>query len=134
MKTIAKISFLALGLAAVAAPAFSAATVNDTAAPAAKHPRLQAALKHRATLRAQVAKRLDLTADQKAQLKAKRAATAASLKALRADTTLTREQKKEKARELRLSARGDLKGSLKPAQKAKIQKLRERLKARRAAP
>ena len=57
----------------------------DTTAPAPtekRHPKLRALLKHRAAIRQAVARRLDLTADQKAQIKSHREKTVAALKAL----------------------------------------------------
>jgi Skp family chaperone for outer membrane proteins len=130
MKTIAKFSLLALGLAVAALPALTAAPTK--AEPGARHA-LRAKVERRAALKREVARRLDLSADQKAELKAKRAETHAALKALRADTSLTREQKKEKARELLQSARSDLRAKLTPEQSAKLDRARERAGHRRKA-
>lgn len=128
MKTLAKISLVALGLAACI-PAYAAAR-DKAADKLAHHPRLRAALQRRAAVRAAAAKKLDLTDDQKAQLKTKRQDTVAALKALRNDPNLTKEQKKEKAKELIQSARNEVRSALTPEQKKKAQAMRERLKER----
>jgi Spy/CpxP family protein refolding chaperone len=131
MKNLLKLSLLTLGLAAVSLPAFSAE--NDTATPpahAVRRPLLKALVQRRAALRQKVAKKLDLTADQKAQLKAKRASVVAAVKAIRHDASLTPEQKKAKARETLQAARADVRNVLTADQQAKLQKARQHLRQR----
>ena len=139
MKTFVKITLLATGLAATLATLpFANAADDGTVAPAAaagRHPRLRA-LMQRQAVRQRIAQRLDLSADQKAQLKAARASTAAAVKAIRTDASLTTEQKKAKVRETLQATRTQLRGVLTTDQQAKLGQLRaqirERLQARRA--
>src|SRR4051812_44692124 len=98
MKIASQIAVLALGLGTVALPAFSAATTENSAGKPVHHARALGLAKHRSELRKRVAEKLGLSADQIAQLKAKRASTAASLKAIHKDDSLTKEQKRAKAR------------------------------------
>src|SRR4051812_3887109 len=124
MKTLAKISLLTLGLAALSGSAFAAdAAPSDTTAPAAKHQhhrRVAAKRQHRAELRKHIAKKLDLTDAQKNQLKAKRTELKTALQGIRNDTSLTKEQKHAKARELLQSARTNFRSVLTPEQQAKL--------------
>jgi periplasmic protein CpxP/Spy len=124
MKTLVKLSLLALGLAVAAVPALTAAPDKSKLG---DRPMLKALVQRRAALKARVAKRLELTDDQKAQLKAKRGETRTALKALRDDTSLTREQKREKARELLQGTRSEMRSHLTTDQTAKLDKARERL-------
>ncbi|MEO5957942.1 MAG: hypothetical protein ABIR80_02410 [Opitutaceae bacterium] len=125
MKTLVKLSLLALGLIVSAVPALTAAPIKGDRG--ANRPHLKALVQRRAALKAHVAKRLELTDDQKSQLKAKRGETRSALKALRDDTTLTREQKKEKARELLKGTRSEMRSLLKADQTAKLDKARDHL-------
>jgi len=128
MKTIAKIALVSAGLLAATVPAFSAAKEKTGPADRLAHrPLLRALVQRRAAVRAQVAKRLDLSAEQVAQLKAKRSSTAEALKAIRSDSTLTAEQKKAKARETLQAARNDMRSALTPEQKTRLAKIRAKL-------
>jgi len=138
MKTFTKITLLAAGFAATVAalPVLAAADTTtgnaaSTAAPAGKHPGLRALL-HRRAIRQQVAKRLGLSADQISQLKSTRASTATAIKAIRADTSLTPDQKKAKARETIQAARTQMRGVLTADQQAKLGKIRTFLRNHRA--
>ena len=138
MKILTKITLLAAGfaVAASALPVLAAADASTgnattTVAPAGKHPGLRA-LMHRRAIRQQVAKRLGLSADQVSQLKATRASTATAIKAIRADTSLTPDQKKAKARETIQAARTQMKGVLTADQQAKLGKIRSFLRNHRA--
>jgi len=126
MKTLAKIIIIAAGVA-VAIP------VTNAVAPtlAANHPRLRALLVRKA-VRERVAQKLGLSADQVAQLKAERAKAITELKAIRADSSLTKEQKKAKARETIQAARSEARGMFDQEQLKKLHRLREHLQARRA--
>jgi len=132
MKILTKASLLALGLAVVSVPMFAAR--GERVDPGARKS-IRALVERRAKVRAQVAKRLDLSPEQATQLKAKRADTRNALKSLRADTTLSREQKREKARALLKGTRGELRALLSPDQTHKLdrahKRLRERVKERR---
>lgn len=134
MKTLAKITLLAVGFAVAALPAITAAA--DTApAPgdkpglAGKHPRLKALLQRKA-VRQRIAQRLGLTAEQITQLKATRARTVEAIKSIRADASLTTEQKKANARATVQAARGEMRGVLTPDQQARMGKLRALIRGR----
>lgn len=127
MKQLTRISLLAFGLTAVAFPAFSAEGDAPTDRP--RRPLLRALVARHAARQAQALRRLDLTADQISQLKAKRANTANALRAIRADSSLTREQKMAKAREVGQAARSEIRALLTPEQQAKLDQMRERSRA-----
>lgn len=129
MKALLKVSLLALGIVAAALPSMAAATTPEAATPAPRaHLRRGARLMRRAAIRRHVIQKLGLTDAQKAQLKAARASTVAAVKAIRADTTLTPEQKKAKVRETLQSARTQMRSALTPDQQAKLDQLRARIR------
>lgn len=117
MKTLTKISLVAATLAASVSFAYAG-------------PRHHAAADRHA-LRAHALKRLDLTAEQRSALKDRRAALKETLHGLRADGSLTKEQRKEKAREALTAARSAFRDTLTAEQKAKLETMRERAKHRR---
>jgi len=131
MKTLATITLLAAGLAAALPLVNAAETAPVTTPPAAAAtpPRLHAAQAHRAAMRQRLAKRLGLSADQTAQLKANRAKTVAAVKAIRADPALAADQKKGKVRATLQAARTEMRGVLTPDQQAKLRELRLRWRA-----
>lgn len=132
MKTLLKFTLLTAGLAA-AFPLLHAADPAPAApvpAPAANHPRLRALMQRRAAIRQRIAQRLGLSADQVAQLKSARAKTVAAVKAVRADSGLTPEQKKTKVRETVQAARTEMRGVLTPEQQKQLRKIQEHLRAR----
>jgi hypothetical protein len=128
MKTPAKILLLAAGLALAAVPFLRAADATGAARAGflANHPRLARFLMQRQAVRQHVAQKLGLNADQIAQLKAERTKTVASLKAVRADTTLAPDQKKAQARETLQSARTAMRGVLTPDQLAQWDAMKEK--------
>jgi hypothetical protein len=128
MKTLTHITLLAVGLTAAALSGLNAA--DTTAAPTAKHPRLQALLAHRQAIRQRIAQRLGLSTDQISQLKAERAKTVAAVKAIRADKNLTQEQKKTQVRDALKMARTEMRGVLTSDQQAKLRQMRARLHLR----
>lgn len=139
MKTLVKITLLTAGLAVAALPVINAADTDATApapagqpALAGRHPLLRA-LARRKAVRQRIAQKLNLSADQKAQLKASRASTVAAVKAIRADTGLTPDQKKTKVRETVQAARASMRGVLTADQQAKMGKLRAFLRNRAQA-
>jgi len=139
MKPFTKFTLFAAGLAVAALPLINAAD-TEAAAPApagkhalaGKHPRLRALGRSKA-VRQRIAQKLNLSTDQIAQLKASRASTVASVKAIRADSSLTPDQKKAKVRETVQAARASLKGVLNADQQAKMRKLRGFLRNRAQA-
>ncbi len=126
MKTLLKMSLLAVGLATAASSLVNAAEVAPAAAPAGKHPHRHAALAHRKMVRHHVAKQLGLSAEQTATLKADRAKTHDAVKAIRADASLTPEQKKAKLRDTVKSARTEMRSVLTPDQQTQLKQLRSR--------
>ena len=132
MKALIKISVLAATLAAFAIPSTYAADAAPAPAPAAKHPGM-GPLQRRAAIRRQVLHRLKLSEDQKAQLKAGQAKTRDAVKAVRADTSLTPEQKKAKVRETLQTARAEMRSVLTPDQQAKLDRIRQHLRKGKAA-
>ncbi|HTI97306.1 MAG TPA: hypothetical protein VL527_00275 [Dongiaceae bacterium] len=79
-----------------------------------------------------LAKQLDLTEAQKEKLKPILKDQAEQLKALRADTNMSRDDKMAKLKEIRESLNAQLKTILTPEQMEKWQKLRENMAKRRA--
>jgi len=128
MKTLTKLSLLILGLATLSFPILRAANDANADKPAL---RARPGILRRLAVRRQVIRKLDLSADQISQLKAKRQAVREAAKAIRQDQSLTREQKKAKLRETLQATRGEVRSTLTPDQQAKVKKFRERLKARR---
>jgi Spy/CpxP family protein refolding chaperone len=125
MKTLAKLTLLAVGLAA--ALPFVQAADPAPAAPTVKHPRLHALMQRRA-VRQRIAHRLGLSQDQVAQLKAARAKTVAAVQAIRGDATLSADQKKAKVRETVQAARTEMRGVLTTDQRQKLDQLKKRLR------
>lgn len=126
MNHLVKTSLLSFGLVTAAVSALAA---EGGSVPSLREQPAVRAL-GRAAVRAQVLRRLDLNAEQVARLKARRAATAEALRAIRADETLTREQKIAKAREVGGAARAEMRATLTPEQQAKLDALRERIRER----
>jgi Spy/CpxP family protein refolding chaperone len=127
MKTLLKLTLLTAAFAAVI-PAGNAATAEAAPATPDAHPRLHAFLARRAEMRQHVAKKLGLSAEQIAQLKSSRTEAASTLKAIRADTNLTAEQKKAKAREAIAAVRSKAGSVLTAEQKQKAHKLHAKVK------
>ena len=131
MKTLAKLTLLAAGLAVSALPLIRAeAPVANQERPAGHHPYLRA-MAQRQEMRKRIAHRLGLSADQIAKLKASRLETATAIKAIRADASLTPAQKKAKARETLQGTRVAMRSVLTPDQLAKWDKARKHLRERR---
>ena len=132
MKTLLKLTLLTAGLAAVfpLVQAADPAPATPAPAPAADHPRLRAQLQRRAAMRQRIAQRLGLSADQIAQLKAARVKTMAAVKTVRADSSLSPEQKRAKVRETVQSARTEMRGVLTPEQQKQLTKIQAHLRAR----
>lgn len=124
MKTFLKLTLLSVAIAAATFTSLSAATDSSAPAAAPAKGHLRALVARRGEARHQIAKKLDLTKDQVAQLKATRAQTAASIKAIRSDATLSTDQKKAKIRETVASTRTSLHGVLTADQQAKLKHFR----------
>ena len=129
MKTLTK--FLVLSVLVTASlPATNPADPNPAVptGQAATPARPLRALQQRRALQQQIAKKLNLTAEQRTQLKASRAKTAAAVKAIRADSTLSADQKKAKTREVMQAARTELRSVLTADQLKKWDKLQKKLR------
>jgi Spy/CpxP family protein refolding chaperone len=131
MKTFPTVALFALGLVTAAFPLIAA---TDTTAPAdttpgAKFPRLRAMMIRRMAVAKRVAKKLGLSSDQIAQLKALRQQAAGNIKGLRTDSTLTKEQKKAKALAVLQNTRTQMRGVLTADQQARLDQMRQRLGA-----
>ena len=123
MKTFLKLTLLAAGLTA-ALPFLQADPVS---APAGQPPRPHALAPRRA-IRQRLAQRLGLSAEQVTQLKAARLKAVADVKAVRADASLTPEQKKAKVRETPQAARTEMRGVLTADLQQKLDQLKKRLR------
>lgn len=133
MKAFTKFLIVSAALAASlpvinAADPAPAAPADQTAA---GKPRPLRNLQQRRALQQQIAKKLHLTTEQRAQFKASRTKTAEALKAIRADTSLSADQKKAKARETLQAARSEMRSVLTPDQLKKWDKLQKHLRQRR---
>ena len=128
MKIFTRVTLLAVGLAAAAVPLLTAGDADS--ARVAKHPRLRELLVRRHAARQHIAHRLGLSADQVTQLKGERAKIGTAIQGIRADTTLTREQKRAKLRETLQAARSEMRGVLNEQQQQQVHQMRERLRAR----
>ena len=130
MKSLLKVTLLTTGILAGLLPTVNAQTTTTTTAPATTtspapaHPGRKALLMRRAMIRHHIAKKLGLTPDQIAQLKTTRANTHAAIKAIRANASLTPDQKKAQIRETVKTARTQMRAVLTPDQQAKLQQLR----------
>src|SRR5262245_45202748 len=129
MKTITKLVLLS-GSLALATPF----TTSALAAPTHPHrPPGRMMLPGKPALQ-HPARKLDLTAEQKAEMKSSRSATADALKAVRSDDTLSRKEKREKAQDLLKSARAQIREELTPERKARMEKRAEKMAGRRPKP
>jgi DNA-binding Xre family transcriptional regulator len=126
MKAFLKFTLLSAGILAATLPSLTAADAKPapTAPATPAHARLHAMLARRATVRHHLAKKLGLSSDQISQLKAARASAATTIKSIRADQSLTADQKKAKVRETLQSARKTMQGVLTADQQAKLQHFR----------
>lgn len=129
MNKLVNISILSAGILAVSVPAGFAADVATTApttpatAPAA-HRAMRRGPLARMMIRHKLARKLGLTANQVAELKSARQTAAASLKAIRADASLTQDQKRERVREVLANTRNQMQAVLTPAQQAQLKEIR----------
>jgi hypothetical protein len=132
MKTLLKVSLLVTALAG--SSLWAATTVNTDSANAApakgRHHAVRALARH-AAVRRHLAHRLGLSTDQVAQLKTARASAAASVKAIRADSSLTLDQKKAKVHETIKAAHTQMRSVLTAEQQKKLHHLRAHLRKAR---
>jgi Spy/CpxP family protein refolding chaperone len=122
MKTSRKSTLLLAGALLLSAPMLRA---DDSVTPPADKPGRH----ERGDNLAQMAKDLNLTADQQAKIGSIHQQAAEARRAIRADTSLSEEQKREKLKELRRGTMDQVRALLTPEQQAKAKELRE---ARRA--
>lgn len=136
MKTLCRISLLVTSFVIAASPFIRAQTAPaapaapsapaTAAAPAAPAGKAKHAHAKRAAGRHHVAKALGLSADQKATLKADHAKTASAIRSIRTDSSLTRDQQREKLHAARQSARAEMRGVLTPDQQQKLDTMKAR--------
>lgn len=74
--------------------------------------------------------KLNLTTDQKAQMKAMQESNRSQMQAIRNDTSLTEEQKRTKMKELRQSSRSQFESVLTPEQREQAAKFKQERKGR----
>ena len=133
MKTLTKFLLLSAAFSVslpsvhAADPAPGTPAKADQPAAAGKH-RPMRNVKQRQALQQQIAKKLQLSADQRGQLKASRAKTASAIQAIRADSSLSADQKKTKVRETLQAARTERRSVLTPDQLKKWDKLQKHLR------
>jgi periplasmic protein CpxP/Spy len=119
MKTPLKLIFSLAGFALLATPVLRA---DETAAPPAGQPDRH----ERRENIMQMAKDLNLTADQQAKIEAIHQQAGEARKAIWADTSLTEDQKHAKLKELRKGTMEQVHALLTPEQQAKAKELREK--------
>ncbi|MBI4465350.1 MAG: hypothetical protein HY647_11655, partial [Acidobacteria bacterium] len=78
----------------------------------------------------QLAKRLNLTEDQKSQVQSYLKEQRTQLQTLRNDTSLSRKQKADRMREIQQQTQGKIRATLTPEQQANLDQLRERMQQR----
>ncbi|MDE3084773.1 MAG: hypothetical protein KGJ37_06100 [Verrucomicrobiota bacterium] len=93
------------------------------------HPQLLRAMVKKHLRMEQTLKQLALTPEQRTKIHDIRRQTAESVKSIRADATLTPEQKKAKAHEAMRTSRDQVRGVLTPDQQKKLNEIRQRLLA-----
>ena len=91
------------------------------------HPRMLTALALHRIRMGVLARRLDLTPEQRNQIRAVQSKTRAAVKPIRADPTLTVEQKEAKLREIRQASRAEAHAVLTAEQQQKLERIRQRM-------
>jgi len=138
MKNLTKITLVATSLAAAipflsnAAPTEGPTSSSPAAmtAPATGQPGQHPLMHRRRALQRRIARKLNLSPDQISQIKSIRMSTRETLKGIRANTSLTPDQKKAQAREAIQSARTQMHGLLTPEQQAKLAEIKARIQER----
>jgi Spy/CpxP family protein refolding chaperone len=135
MNRLLKLALIGAGLAA-ALPFATAAETNAAAAPAAgapagafphhEHP----ARRQRRVAFHRLARRLNLSPAQIGQARAIRASTHAAIAAIRANASLTKDQKRAQIHGLRVATRHQMDAVLTPVQQARLNRLREHMAER----
>jgi Spy/CpxP family protein refolding chaperone len=131
MKTFPKLFLLTAAAALVAGPIVLQAARSTDAAGNPRHPALRRMIQDR-VLAQQIARRLHLTAEQKTALDQVRSQARDEIRSIRADQNLTPAEKRAKAREAIKVARQEARTKLLEPQREKLDKLRQRLRERRA--
>lgn len=126
MKQIVLTSALLLSFAGTAAFAQTAAPQAQAAAPQTQTPHKQhyrAHNPHKTALK--MGKKLNLSRDQTAKLEPILAERQQKMKALRTDTTLTADQKKDQRHQIQENTRTELSGVLTPDQMQQLKNMRQ---------
>jgi hypothetical protein len=129
MKNFAKFSILALVALLVAAPIAVQAARSTDSSGNPRHPALRRLLLERPAVR-QLARRLNLSGEQKDSLQQVRNQAREDLRLIRGDQNLTPAEKRAKARETFRVARQEARSKLLESQRGKLDKLRQRLRER----
>jgi Spy/CpxP family protein refolding chaperone len=126
MKSMLRIAVIAAGLAVAALPAARAADeTQPTPPPAGGGQRGERRERRQEMMGKEMAEKLGLSQDQQDKIKVVREKTQADVKAVRDDTSLTEDQKREKIRELRMNSMKDVHAVLTPDQQAKMEQMRK---------
>lgn len=131
MKTFMKLSLLALAAVLIGTPIIVQAARSTDAAGNPRHPALRRLVQDRVMAR-QIARRLHLTPAQKTALDQVRSQAREEIRSIRADQNLTPAEKRAKAREAIKVARQETRTKLLEPQREKLDRLRQRLRDRRA--
>ncbi len=118
VKIVAVALFVAVAFTTVLAQNSSSSKQGATEERAGRHDRVQDRLEW-------MSKELNLTDDQKAKLKPILQDEGKQMRAVHEDNSLTPEQKREKAKQIRENFRPQIQAVLTPEQKAKLKTLRE---------
>lgn len=136
MNNFTKTILVAVGFAAAipfvnAADATTAPATNGTTttAPAGHHAKTHAMM-HRRAMQRHLAKKLNLSTDQVAQFKSIRSNTRTTVSAIRANTSLTPEQKKAQVKDALKAARAQRLALLTPDQQAKLNQIKAHFRQR----
>ena len=128
MKSFVKTFLLTLAAGACALPVIRAEDTTPTDTPPPEHHEKGHHFKDRED---HMAKELGLTADQQTQMKALAEEQRKAADAVRADASLTSEQKREKVTQIRLDYKARRQALLTPEQQKKAEEMKAKAKERR---
>lgn len=130
MKTQSKLLLLILSAGLSVAPLLRAQDAPNPDSDSTRAERREKAREHAKEHRERIAQELDLNDDQKAKMQEINQQEKSAIQAVRADTSLSKEDKRAKAREIHQSFAGQRDTVLTPEQKTKADQLRARHKER----
>lgn len=132
MKNHSKFLLLVLGTSLVVAPLLRAQDAPQPDRDPGRVERPEKLRQHAKERREHLAEELGLNADQKAKIKEINQQEKAALQAVRADASLSKEEKRAKAREINQGFAGQRDTVFTPEQKVKADQLRAKARERRA--